>query len=88
MTEPTYTIKEIMDIQFKGIDQKLDDIKATLREQNTQTEKRFSAIEKELDEIRVKQEAYSIQQAKYNTIWGIGATIGASLVAIFANKIF
>lgn len=77
-----------MDIQFKGIDQKLDDIKATLREQNTQTEKRFTVIERELDEIRVKQEAHSIQQAKYNTVWGIGATIGATGFAFLLNRIF
>lgn len=88
MTDPTYTIKEIMDIQFKGIDSKLDDIRGTLKEQTAQTEKRFSTIERELDEIRTKQEAHSIQQAKYNTVWGIGATIGATGFAFLLNRIF
>lgn len=81
MNEPTYTIKEIMDIQFKGIDHKLDDIKNTLKDQNVQTEKRFAQIEKDIDELR-------IESARYKTIWGIGATIGASLVAFTLNKIF
>lgn len=79
--EPTYSIKEIMELQFKGIDHKLDSISNTLKEQNVQTEKRFSAIEKDIDELR-------IESARYKTVWGIGATIGASLIAFFANKMF
>lgn len=79
--EPTYSIKEIMELQFKSIDHKIDAILSTLKEQNVQTEKRFAQIEKDIDELR-------IETAKYKTIWGIGATIGASLIAFFANKIF
>lgn len=79
--EPTYSIKEIMELQFKGIDHKLDSIVATLRDQNIQTEKRFAQIEKDIDELR-------IESARYKTIWGIGATIGASIVAFTLNKIF
>lgn len=79
--EPTYSIKEIMELQFKSIDHKIDAILSTLKEQNVLTEKRFAQIEKDIDELR-------IETAKYKTIWGIGATIGASLIAFFANKIF
>lgn len=79
--EPTYSIKEIMELQFKGIDHKLDAIVSTLKDQNIQTEKRFAQIEKDIDELR-------IESARYKTIWGIGATVGASLIAFFANKIF
>jgi hypothetical protein len=79
--EPTYTIKEIMELQFKGIDHKLDVIASTLKEQNTQTEKRFKQIEEDIEELR-------LESAKYKTVWGIGATVGASLIAFFANRIF
>lgn len=79
--EPTYSIKEIMELQFKGIDHKLDSISNTLKDQNVQVEKRFAQIEKDIDELR-------LESARYKTIWGIGATVGASLIAFFANKIF
>jgi hypothetical protein len=79
--EPTYSIKEIMELQFKGIDHKLDSIVMTLKDQNIQTEKRFAQIEKDIDELRV-------ESAKYKTIWGIGATVGASFIAYLANRIF
>lgn len=78
---PTYSIKEIMELQFKGIDNKLDSISNTLKDQNVQVEKRFAQIEKDIDELR-------LESARYKTIWGIGATVGASLIAFFANKIF
>lgn len=79
--EPAYTIKEIMELQFKGIDHKLDSIFSTLKEQNTQTEKRFKQIEEDIEELR-------LESAKYKTVWGIGATVGASLIAFFANRLF
>lgn len=70
-----------MELQFKGIDHKMDAILQTLKENSTQTEKRFAQIEKDIDDLR-------IESARYKTIWGIGATVGASLVAYFANRIF
>lgn len=70
-----------MELQFKGIDHKLDSIVMTLKDQNIQTEKRFAQIEKDIDELRV-------ESAKYKTIWGIGATVGASFIAYLANRIF
>lgn len=84
--EPTYSIKEIMELQFKSIDHKMDSILEILKAQNLQTEKRFAQIERELDQIKKKQEQLSIDNARYKTIWGIGATIGASLVAIIVGK--
>lgn len=70
-----------MELQFKGIDHKMDAILSTLKDQNIQTEKRFAQIEKDIDDLR-------IESAKYKTVWGIGATIGASLIAFFANRLF
>ena len=70
-----------MELQFKGIDHKLDAIVNTLRDQNVQTEKRFAQIEKDIDDLR-------IESARYKTIWGIGATIGATIIAFVLNRIF
>lgn len=81
MTEPTYNVKEVIELQFQTLRKDLHDIKDALKDQNIQTEKRFSQIERDIDELR-------IESARYKTIWGVGATVGASLVAIVANKIF
>ena len=70
-----------MDLQFKSMDHKMDAILATLKDQNIQTEKRFTQIEKDIDELR-------LESARYKTVWGIGATIGATLIAFVLNKIF
>jgi hypothetical protein len=79
--EASYSTKEIIEMQFNTIRGDLREIKDTLKAQNVQTEIRFSKIEKEIDELR-------IENARYKTIWGIGATIGASVVAIITNKFF
>lgn len=81
MTEPTYSTKEIIELQFATVRSDLREIKETLKAQNVQTELRFSKIEKEIDELR-------LESARYKTIWGIGATLGASLVAIVSGKFF
>jgi hypothetical protein len=88
MTEPTYTIKEIMDIQFKGIDHKLDDIKNALKEQNLNSEKRFIALEADLKETqsRVEQQDKSITR-----IVTIGGTVWAAITLLegfILNRIF
>jgi hypothetical protein len=88
MTEPVYTVKEIMELQFKGIDAKLDDIKNTLKEQNLQSEKRFIQLESEVSLVQKEVQNLKEENARYKTIWGIGATVGASLVAFILNRIF
>lgn len=87
MAEVNYTVKEIIELQFNALRGDLSEIKNTLKDQNVQTEKRFTRIEHELDDIRQEQKAQAIVQAKYNTIWGIGATIGASLFAYLTNRL-
>ena len=81
MNEPSYSLKEIIEIQFSTLRKDLQDIKTTLEKQNNESERRFTKIEKELDELR-------LDNARYKLIWGIGATVGASLIAIAANRIF
>lgn len=68
-----------MDIQFKGLDTKLDDIRNTLKDQNTNSEIRFTRIEKEIDDIKT-------QQAKVMTVWGIFSALGATIFAFILNK--
>ena len=70
-----------MELQFKGIDHKLDSIHGILKDQNVQTEKRFAQIEKDIDDLR-------LESARYKTVWGIGATIGATIIAFALNRIF
>jgi len=81
MNEPSYSLKEIIEIQFSTLRKDLQDIKNTLEKQDVETERRFSNIEKDIDELR-------LDNARYKLIWGIGATAGASLIAIAANRIF
>jgi len=81
MNEPSYSLKEIIEIQFSTLRKDLQDIKNTLEKQNVETEKRFSDIEKDIDVLR-------LDNARYKLIWGVGATVGASLIAIAANRIF
>ena len=77
--EPNYSIKEIIELQFSTLRNDLQEIKNTLKDQNVQTEKRFAQIEKDIDDLR-------LESAKYKTLWGIGATIGASIVAVLVGN--
>ena len=86
--EPTYSIKEIMELQFKGIDHKLDAIVSTLKDQNSQSEKQFARLDREIAGLKTEIELLKEDNARYKVIWGIGATLGASLVAFGLNKVF
>lgn len=78
-SDPSYTIKEIIELQFNALRNDLQEIKNTLKDQTIQTEKRFAQIEQDIDDLR-------LESAKYKTIWGIGATIGASIVAVIVGR--
>lgn len=95
MSEPTYTIKEIMDIQFKGIDHKLDAqdkktdlIIATLREQSLNSEKRYDDWERKLEATNAKVDEQDKTITKVlaigGTIWSAVTLLGGFLI----NKIF
>ena len=86
--EPTYSIKEIMELQFKGIDHKLDSIVHALKDQNDQSDKQFARLDKEIAGLKAEIELLKDANARYKVIWGIGATMGASLVAFALNKVF
>ena len=81
MTEPTYTLKEIIELQFSNQAKELVDIKNLLKDQNIQFEKRFASIEKDIDELRM-------DNARYKMIIGVGATIGATIFTFLLNRIF
>jgi len=81
MTEPTYSVKEIIELQFRNLSKEMTEIKNLLKDQNVQFEKRFAQIEKDIDDLR-------IDNARYKMIIGIGATIGASAITFVLNKLF
>ena len=81
MTEPTYSVKEIIELQFRNLSKEMTEIKNLLKDQNIQFEKRFAQIEKDIDDLR-------IDNARYKMIVGIGATIGASAITFLLNKLF
>lgn len=81
MTEPTYNIKEIIEIQFKNLSKEMTEIKDLLKEQNIQFEKRFASIEKDIDDLR-------LDNARYKMIIGVGATLGATVFTFLLNRIF
>ena len=81
MNEPTYTLKEIIELQFSNQAKELGDIKQLLKDQNVTFEKRFSTIEQDIDELR-------IDNARYKMIVGVGATIGATILTFLINKFF
>jgi hypothetical protein len=67
MSEPQYTQREVMDFHFKRLDEKLDDIRATLRDQNVNSDIRFKEIEKDVDALKTFQ-------TRALTIWAIVTT--------------
>lgn len=80
MTDNLYSVKEIIEIQFRNQSKELMEIKQLLKDQNIQVEKRFTQIEKDIDNLRM-------DNARYKVIWGIGATLGATVFAFLLNKI-
>ena len=77
-----------MDIQFKGIDHKLDTIHSALREQNINTEKRFSVIEQDLKNTQGDVDKLDKSITKViaigGTIWSAVTLLGGFVL----NRIF
>ena len=80
MNDSTFTVKDMLDVQFKTLDAKLDDIKHTLKDQNVNAELRFSRIEREIDDIKTAQ-------TKVMTVWGILSAVGATVFAFILNRL-
>jgi hypothetical protein len=88
MTEQTYNIKDVIEIQFRNLSKEMTEIKALLKDQNTQVEKQFARIDIEMKEIKDKVDILSADNARYKLIIGVGATIGATVFTFLLNKIF
>ena len=56
-----------MDFHFKRLDEKLDDIRATLRDQNVNSDSRFKAIETDVMQLKTFQ-------TRALTLWAILTT--------------
>ena len=67
MSDPQYTQREVMDFHFKRLDEKLDDIRATLREQNVTSDIRFKNIENDVEQLKTFQ-------TRALTVWAIVTT--------------
>ena len=88
MTEPHYTIKEIMDIQFKGLDQKLDYIIQTQKDQTTNSLIRFTELE---SDVKKQEEKLTQLDKSVVKILAIGGTVWSAVTLLggFAlNRIF
>ena len=81
MSDDTYNIKEVIEIQFKAQANELKAITLLLKEQNINYDKRFSDIDKDIKELRQELELLKVENSRYKTVWGIGATVGVSFVA-------
>ena len=88
MNEPTYTLKEIIELQFSNQAKELGDIKQLLKDQNVQFEKRFASIEVDIDNLRKDIDVLRLDNARYKMIIGVAATIGATMFTFLLNKIF
>lgn len=77
-----------MDLQFKSMEHKMDAILTTLKDQNAQSDKQFARLDKEIAGLKTEIELLKEANARYKVIWGIGATLGASLLAFGLNRIF
>ncbi len=104
--EPSYTAKEVLDIQLRSLNEgmlrldktvnhELSEVKGLIKEQNVQIEKRahmndlrFGQLDLEIKSLKGDIQELKEESARYKVIWGIGATVGASLVAFVLNKVF
>lgn len=88
MSEPVYSVKEIIELQFKNLSKEMTEIKSLLKDQNVQVEKQFTRLDTEIKDIRDKVEVLTNDNARYKLIIGIGATLGASAITFVLNKLF
>lgn len=88
MTEPTYNIKDVIEIQFRNLSREMTEIKTLLKDQNLQTEKQFARIDLEMKEIKDKVDVLTADNTRYKLIIGVGATLGATVFAFVLNRIF
>lgn len=85
MTEPTYSIKEIIELQFLNLSKEVTEIKQLLKDQNVQVEKRFSQMEKDIDGLRSEIAELNTENARYKLIFGLGnIVVGGFIAALMA----
>jgi len=70
-----YTHKEILEFHFKRFDEKLDDIKGSIREHASNSEKRFVVLENDIN--GVKKDVADLQnfRTRAMVLWGIGIAV-------------
>jgi hypothetical protein len=75
MTDPTFTHREL-ELLFKRIDEKLDDIRQDIRETNNHFDVRLSKVERKVE----KMESW---HSKIMAVWGTVVFV----IGLFANYI-
>lgn len=75
-------------MQFSNLRKDILAIQEMLKEQTSQTDKQFARLDLEVASLKKEVAELKEENARYKVIWGIGATLGASLVAFVLNKIF
>jgi hypothetical protein len=90
--EPTYSIKEIIEIQFQGVTEHLKRIEIVLKDQNLSAEKQFARLDKEIAELRVEianlRDKQTQSTTKGNVVWGGLSVAGAVVISYIMNRIF
>jgi len=79
-----YTHKEILEFHFKRFDEKLDDIKGSIREHASNSEKRFVVLENDIN--GVKKDVAELQnfRTRAMVLWGVGIAV----VTFAINKLW
>jgi hypothetical protein len=82
MADHQYSYREL-ELLFKRIDEKLDDIRSSIKENSDTNEKRFIQIEHEIELIRSEVEDLKTFKTRTLAYWGVGLTA----VTIAINKL-
>jgi DNA-binding transcriptional MerR regulator len=92
MAEPTYSVKEIIELQFRNLSKEMTEIKDLLKEQNIQVEKQFARLDKDIADLREEVSTLKDEQTKSSTrgnvIWGGLSVAGAVVISYVMNRIF
>lgn len=81
MAEHQYSYREL-ELLFKRIDEKLDDIRSSIKANSDANEKRFLQIEHEIGIIRSEVEELKTFKTRTLAYWGVGLTA----ITIAINK--
>lgn len=86
--ETGYSMKEILELHFKSLGRDIGDLRKAIEGQEVKTEKRFLKLDGEMEDMKKAIAGLQTENARYKTIIGIGATVGATVFTFLLNRIF